>query len=85
MQLGNLGRRVRVFCVAQNEARNENGVELRRNEGPLVGSDSTADGFSSCSESDLVDSQSNKWFGGNDKFLKQNFFVWLLGKSEVLK
>ena len=85
MQLGNLGRRVRVFCVAQNEARNENGVELRRNEGPLVGSDSTADGFSCWSESDLVDSQSNKWFGGNDKFLKKNFFVWLLGKSEVLK
>ncbi|KAM3682250.1 hypothetical protein ACB098_12G058900 [Castanea mollissima] len=65
-QLGNPGRRIRVFCVAQDEARNENGVERRRNEGPLVGSDSTADGFSgwSGSESDPVDSQSNKSFGG---------------------
>ncbi|KAK7831425.1 hypothetical protein CFP56_027447 [Quercus suber] len=66
MQLGNPGRHIRVFCVAQDEARNENGVERRRNEGPLVGSDSTDNGFSgwSGSESDPVDSQSNKWFGG---------------------
>ncbi|KAK4571596.1 hypothetical protein RGQ29_030131 [Quercus rubra] len=63
-QLGNPGRRIRVFCVAQDEARNENGVERRRNEGPLVGSDSTANGFSGWSESDPVDSQSNNWFGG---------------------
>ena len=67
-QLGNPGRRIRVFCVAQDEARNENGVERRRNEGPLVGSDSTANGFSGWSESDPVDSQSNNWFGGNDSF-----------------
>ena len=74
-QLGNPGRRIRVFCVAQDEARNENGVERRRNEGPLVGSDSTDNGFSGWSESDPVDSQSNNWFGGNDSFF---FFFWLI-------
>ncbi|KAF3961913.1 hypothetical protein CMV_013523 [Castanea mollissima] len=62
MQLGNSSRRVRVFCVAQDEARNENGVEWRHNKGPLVGLDSTADGFSSWSTSD---SQSNKWVAGH--------------------
>ncbi|KAK4571598.1 hypothetical protein RGQ29_030131 [Quercus rubra] len=69
-QLGNPGRRIRVFCVAQDEARNENGVERRRNEGPLVGSDSTANGFSGWSESDPVDSQSNNWFGEPDQHMK---------------
>lgn len=69
-----LDRRVRfrVLCVAQDEARNENGVERRRNGSQLVGSDSTVDGFSGWSKSDVreesesepVESQKNKWFGG---------------------
>lgn len=71
-----LDRRVqfRVLCVAQDEARNENGVERRRNGSQLVGSDSTVDVFSGWSKSDgreesesePVESQKNKWFGGND-------------------
>ena len=56
MLLGNSGRRVQVFCVAQDETRNKNGVERRRNEGLLVGSDSMADEFSDWFEFDPVDS-----------------------------
>ena len=85
MLLGNSGRRVQVFCVAQDETRNKNGVERRRNEGLLVGSDSTADKFSDWFEFDPVDSQGNKWFGSNDEFFLKKFSVWLFGKSEVLK
>ena len=68
MLLGNSGRRVQVFCVAQDETRNKNGVERRRNEDLLVGSDSTTDEFSDWFEFDPVDSQGNKWFGSNDEF-----------------
>ena len=73
MLLGNSGRRVQVFCVAQDETRNKNGV------------DSTADKFSDWFEFDLVDSQGNKWFGSNDEFFFKKFSVWLFGKSKVLK
>ena len=74
-----------MFCVAQDETRNKNGVERRRNEGLLVGSDSMDDEFSDWFEFDPVDSQGNKWFGSNDEFKKKKISVWLFGKSEVLK
>ena len=59
-----------MFCVAQDETRNKNGVERRCNEGLLVGSDSMADEFFGWFKSDPIDSQSNKWFGDNDKLKK---------------
>ncbi|KAJ7969939.1 Chloroplast thylakoid membrane, putative isoform 1 [Quillaja saponaria] len=66
-RVGRLDRRVRVLCVANDEARNGNGFEGRRNGGSWVGSDSTADGLSGWSDSDngeqSHDSQ-RKWLGG---------------------
>ena len=45
-----------MFCVAQDETRNKNGVGRRCNEGLLVGSDSMADEFFGWFKSDPIDS-----------------------------
>ncbi|KAF7821891.1 uncharacterized protein G2W53_027346 [Senna tora] len=58
-QVGKWDRRFRVLCVAQDGARNGNGLESAPIEGSWVGSDSKIDGFSGWSNSEGGEQSTN--------------------------